>query len=278
MKYKYVADSCCEFPDFFAETHDCVRVPLTIMVGSDTFIDDDTFNQAEFLKKVAEYPKCPKSSCPSPESYMKAFDGDADAVFVTTLSADLSGSYNSAMLARELYLEENPKKKIHVFNSESASGGEAQILMKAAELAEQGLSFEEIVEKTTEFARSQQTYFVLESLETLRKNGRLSAMKALAATALNIKPVCKSNHGVIEQVAIARGMKKALDKMVDMSLEAVPDTKDRTLYISHVNCKERAEKVLASYVAKAEFARTIINDTAGISSMYANDGGIIVTI
>ena len=278
MKYKYVADSCCEFPAFFTETHDCERVPLTIMVGEETFIDDESFNQAEFLKKVAAYPKCPKSSCPSPEAYMRAFDGDADEIFVSTLSAELSGSYNSAVLARDLYLEEHPEKKIHVFNSESASGGEAQVLMKAAELAEQGLSFEEIVEKTSEYVHGMQTYFVLESLETLRKNGRLSAMKALAATALNIKPVCKSNHGVIEQVAIARGMKKALDKMVDMSLEVVGDTKDKTLYISHTNCHERAEKVLAAYVAKAEFKRTVINDTAGISTMYANDGGIIVTL
>ena len=277
MKFKYVADSCCEFPKFFSDMHDCVRVPLTIMVGEDTFIDDDSFNQAEFLSKVAAYPMCPKSSCPSPESYMQAFEGDADAIFVVTLSAELSGSYNSAVLAKNLYEEEHPGKKIHVFNSESASGGEAQTLIKAAEYAEAGLSFEEIVEKTTEYVRSQQTFFVLESLETLRKNGRLSAMKALAATALNIKPVCKSNHGVIEQVAIARGMKKALDKMVDMSLETMPDTKDRMLFISHVNCKDRAQAVLDRYLEKAEFKKTVIIDTAGISSMYASDGGIIVT-
>ncbi len=280
MKIRYVGDSCCEFPEDFRKEHDCVNVPLTIMVGDDVIIDDASFDQADFLKKVAAYPKCPKSSCPSPEQYMSAFEGDVDIVFVTTLSSELSGSYNSAVLAKQLYEEDHPdeKKKIHVFNSYSASCGEMQVLLKAAELVEQGLSFEEVVEKTEKFAYDDlKTYFVLESLEALRKNGRLSTMKALAATALSIKPICIGNHGIIEQVAIARGMKKALDKMVSHSLEQVSSTEDRILFISHCNCEKRAEEVAALYIAKAKFKETRIIDMAGISSLYACDGGIIAT-
>ena len=280
MKIRYVGDSCCEFPEDFRKEHDCVNVPLTIMVGDDVIIDDASFDQADFLKKVAAYPKCPKSSCPSPEQYMSAFEGDVDIVFVTTLSGELSGSYNSAVLAKQLYEEDHPdeKKKIHVFNSYSASCGEMQVFLKAAELAEQGLSFEEIVEKTENFVYNDlKTYFVLESLEALRKNGRLSTMKALAATALSIKPVCIGNHGVIEQVAIARGMKKALEKMVSHSLEQVSSTEDRILFVSHCNCEKRAEEVAALFIAKAKFKETRIIDMAGISSLYACDGGIIAT-
>lgn len=280
MKIRYVGDSCCEFPEDFKKEHDCVNVPLTIMVGDDVIIDDASFDQADFLKKVAAYPKCPKSSCPSPEQYMSAFEGDVDIVFVTTLSSELSGSYNSAVLAKQLYEEDHPdeKKKIHVFNSYSASCGEMQVLLKAAELVEQGLSFEEVVEKTEKFAYDDlKTYFVLESLETLRKNGRLSTMKALAATALSIKPVCIGNHGVIEQVAIARGMKKALEKMVSHSLEQVSSTEDRVLFVGHCNCEKRAEEVAALFIAKAKFKETRIINMAGISSLYAGDGGIIAT-
>ncbi len=280
MKIRYVGDSCCEFPEDFRKEHDCVNVPLTIMVGDDVIIDDASFDQADFLKKVAAYPKCPKSSCPSPEQYMSAFEGDVDIVFVTTLSGELSGSYNSAVLAKQLYEEDHPdeKKKIHVFNSYSASCGEMQVLLKAAELVEQGLSFEEVVEKTEKFAYDDlKTYFVLESLEALRKNGRLSTMKALAATALSIKPVCIGNHGVIEQVAIARGMKKALEKMVSHSLEQVSSTEDRILFVSHCNCEKRAEEVAALFIAKAKFKETRIINMAGISSLYACDGGIIAT-
>ncbi|XME00983.1 DegV family protein [Lachnospiraceae bacterium C1.1] len=278
MKFKYVADSCCEFPDFFEDDHDCVRVPLTINVGKTVFIDDASLNMNKFLESIDEYPKCPKSACPSPELYMKAFEGDADVIFVATLSAELSGSYQSARLAATIYEEEHPGKKIHVFNSESASSGEAQALMKAAEYADMGLSPDEIISKTEDFIHNNmQTFFVLENMEVLRKNGRLSRMKTLVAQALNIKPVCLGVHGVIEQAVLARGMAKALDKMVELSLAKIKDTKDRTLFITHVNCRERAEKVMARYISKAEFARTVILNTAGISSLYAGRGGIIVT-
>ncbi|MCR4893033.1 MAG: DegV family protein [Lachnospiraceae bacterium] len=280
MKCKYVADSCCEFPEEFQSSHLCQNVPLTITVGDETIIDDETFNQADFLKKVASYPKCPHSACPSPEQYMQAYEeGDADIIFVTTLSSELSGSYNSAVLGMNLFLEEHPEKKVHVFNSRSASCGEAQTLLKAASLIEAGKSFEETVEETERFVYDDlQTYFVLESLEALRKNGRLSRMKALAINVLNIKPICFGNKGIIEQCGIARGMKKALEKMVELSLRSVEDTKKRILCISHCNCRKRAEEVLKSYLAKAEFLCTYILDTAGISSLYASDGGIIVTI
>ncbi|MCR5527558.1 MAG: DegV family protein [Lachnospiraceae bacterium] len=284
MKYKYVADSCCEFPDFFTETHDCANVALTIEVGDRTFVDDETFHQADFLSAVKAYPKAPKSSCPSPEAYMNAFDGDADVVFVTGLSSELSGSYNSAILAKNLYEEEHPEKKIFVFNSESASCGEFQIMLKAAELVDEGKDLDEIVKEVENFAHNQQlTYFVLESMEALRKAGRLSAMKAMAATALNIKPVCIGLHGTIEQESVARGMNKALAKMTELSLgklkkTGIPDTKDRTLCITHVNCPERAAKVLAMYVAEAEFKRTVIIEAKGVTTLYAADGGIIVTM
>lgn len=278
MKVRFVADSCCEFPEEFKEKYDCVSVPLTIEIGDHIVTDDETFDQKDFLTRVAAYPKCPRSSCPSPELFMKAYSGDADMIFVTTLSAELSGSYNSALLAKKLYEEEHGEKKIHVFNSCSASGGEMLGLLKAAEYLEAGFSFEEITKKTEDFIYNEQsTYFVLESLETLRKNGRLSRLKSIAAAALNIKPVCAGDKGTIVQLALARGMKNALMKMIDISLEKVRDTENRILFITHCNCRKRAEEVLTSYLNKAKFAKTYILDTAGISSLYAGDGGIIVS-
>ncbi len=278
MKIRLIGDSCCEFPEDILNKYECLRVPLTIQVGEDNVIDDDTFDQEDFLKKVAAYPKCPRSSCPSPDLYIKAYEGDADVIFVSTLSASLSGSYNSAVLAKKLYEEEGGSSRIHVFNSNSASGGEAQVLIKAASLMEEGFSFEETVEKTEAFINNEmRTYFVLESLETLHKNGRLSRLKYMTASALNIKLVCAGDKGTIIQLALARGMKRALEKMIDISLEKVRNTEERILLISHCNCRKRAEAVLSSYIEKAKFAKTYILDTAGISSLYAGDGGIIVT-
>ncbi|NBH83596.1 DegV family protein [bacterium C-53] len=278
MSYKIVVDSCCELPENFKNRVNCEIVPLGIQVDDYRILDDETFNQKEFLKRAAASPNCPKSSCPSPERYMEAFKGEDENIYVVTLSAELSGSYNSAELAKNLYLEENPKKNIHIFNSRSASGGETQIAFWVSEQEAKGLSFDEIVQETEKKIDEMGTYFVLESLEALRKNGRLSNIKAFVANTLNIKPVMgRTVQGTIIQLGQARGMNKALAKMIEHSLGEIKDTENRRLIITHCNCPERAEEVRRSYLAKAKFCESYVMDTRGISTLYASDGGIIVT-
>ena len=114
MSYKITIDSCGELLNEWKEDERVESVPLTLMVGDESIIDDQTFDQKSFLKKVAECPECPKSACPSPECYMKAYENEAEHIYAVTLSSELSGSYNSAVLGKNLYLEEHPEKKIHV--------------------------------------------------------------------------------------------------------------------------------------------------------------------
>ena len=147
MKYKIVVDSCCELPDPYKKEERFQRIPLGLEVGDYRILDDDSFDQKEFLEKVAAYPQCPKSSCPSPERFMEAYHCEAEEVYVVTLSSHLSGSYNSAELGRNLYHEKYGGKKIHVVDSESASCGETQLAMRIMQYKEAGLSFEETVEK-----------------------------------------------------------------------------------------------------------------------------------
>ena len=278
MTIKIVADSCCEFPEELKREVTCVNVPLILMLGEQTVMDDESFEQKSFLKMVSECKGVPRSACPSPEKYMSAYEGDEDCVFVVTLSSALSGSYNTAVLAKELYEEEHgTDKKIYVFDSKSASGGEAQVAIKAAELYRQGKSYEEIVEETESFIAGMNTYFVLESLDVFRKNGRLSNTKAFAANMLSLKPVCKGVNGIVESASIQRGIKNALKKMVEISLEGIKDTKERILIINHCNCYERAAGVLADFISRVEFKKTMILDTRGVSTLYASDGGIIVS-
>ena len=279
MSYKIVVDSCCELPREYRENSHFEIVPLTLIVG-DSYekADDDSFDQAEFLKAVAECPTCPKSACPSPERYMEAYNTDAERVYVVTLSAKLSGSYNSAVLGSNLYHETYGDKDIYVVDSKSASCGETQIAVKIAQLEEEGLSFNEITEKIEEFVKDMHTYFVLDNLETLRKNGRLSRVKALVASTLSIKPVMGENDGAIIQLGQAIGIKKALTKMVDTVIKNTSDTEGKTLMITHCNNVERAEFVKKQLEDKAKFKSILIMDTAGISSMYANDGGVIIAV
>ena len=172
MRYKIVIDSCGELLDEWKNDERFESVPLTLMVGAEQIIDDETFNQADFLKKVAACPECPKSACPSPERYMRAYNCEAEHIYAVTLSSELSGSYNSALLGRNLVLEDHPEKKIHVFNSRSASIGQSLIGMKIRECEEAGMSFEDVVETVEHYIEGQHTFFVLENLDTLRKNGR----------------------------------------------------------------------------------------------------------
>ena len=144
MSYKIIIDSCGEFLNEWKDDERFESVPLTLNVGGETVIDDDTFDQAEFLKKVAACPECPKSACPSPERYMKAYECEADHIYAVTLSSELSGSYNSAVLGKDLFLEENPGRNVYVFNSRSASVGETLIGIKIQECEEAGCSFREL--------------------------------------------------------------------------------------------------------------------------------------
>ncbi len=277
MSYKIVVDSCCEIPEELKRDDRIESVPLGIQVGDYHIMDDEHFDQAEFLRRVAECPKCPKSSCPSPERFLQAYRSDVERVYVVTLSSHLSGSYNSAVLGKNLYLEKYGEKQIHVIDSESACGGETQIALKLMELEEKGLSFEQIVSRIESFRSSVHTYFVLDNLETLRKNGRLSSVKALVASTLNIKPVMAGDKGIIVQRGQGIGIKKALAKMAEMAVRELSGQGKRTLIVSHCNAPERAEQVKRMILDKQSFARVYITDTTGIGSMYANDGGVVVT-
>ena len=278
MSYKIVADSCCEFPAEYEKDPHYERVPLGLEVEDELSMDDENFDQAYFLKKVAMSQKCPKSFCPSPEKFMEAYRTEAENVFVFTLSSKLSGSYNSAELGKKLYHERYGEKNIFVCDSESASCGETQLSMLAASWSEQGLAFDEICGRLSDFRDHMNTYFVLDNLETLRKNGRLSGVKALVASTLSIKPVMGATKGEIIQLGQSVGIKKALAKMAETVAKEAVNPQEKTLMITHCNCPERAESVKKMILEKIQCRDVLIMDTKGVSSMYANDGGVIVTL
>ena len=277
MSFHIVCDSCTDLTEEDLKKGCYTLVPLTLLVDGEEIIDDETFDQADFLAKVAASKESVKSACPAPESYMEAYS-KADDIYVVTLSAELSGSYNSAVLGKNLYEEENGTKNIHVVNSRGAAATQVLIARKLNEYASQGMPFEEVVDKIEEYTTSLRTYFVLETLEVLRKNGRLSRLSATIAGALNIKPVMiGTRDGVIQKAAQARGMKKALAKMVEHMGSEGRDLTRRQFVISHCNCYERAVYV-KELIKKHLHAEDVdIVDTKGVSSLYACDGGIIVS-
>ncbi len=275
MKFKIVGDSCTDFTPEDLKKEYVVSVPLTIDVDGYEIIDDKNFDQADFLKRVAESEECPKSACPSPELYMESFLG-ADEVYVITLSSKLSGSYNSAELAKKMYEEEHPEVQIHVFDSKSASCGQLLLAHLIEKYALEGLEFNDIVKKVSVVRDDMHTAFVLESLEALRKNGRLTGVKAIVADTLNIKPYMKAEDGVITQGGQARGIKRAISKMVDYVGEVGKNLTDKTVIIANCNCYDRAKELEKDLLSRYHFKESLVIDTKGISSLYASDGGVII--
>lgn len=279
-KYCVIGDSCMDLTKDLKNDPRFRLVPLTLQVG-DTFVtDDESFDQKAFLKLTAESSEVPHSACPSPEAYRKAIcEAEAEMVFIVTLSEHLSGSYNAAVLGKNLYEEEHANgSRVHVFSSDSASVGETLIGLKICEMAEQGCGFEEIIEGIDRFRKEQmKTFFVLDDMEALRKNGRLSGLTALVVNTLNIRPVMTADSGRIARYGQAHGTKKALAKMAAALAEQIgADAPNRILAIAHCNCVERAREVKRLCTSLAKFRDVMIVDTAGVSSLYACDGGIIV--
>jgi len=278
MAWKIVADSGTDIIPDYAGTPQYTVVPLIITTGVQEYIDNGSLPTKDLIARMAASEDGTKTSCPPPQWFMDTFGGDED-VFVITLSSELSGSYNSAMQAKAMYLEEHPKKKIHIFNSRSASAGQSAVVHKVFALCASGLSFDEVVAAADKYIARLTTLFVLENLDNLRKNGRLSHIQAIITGTLHIKLVMEGTPaGTIDKVGQALNINSALSKMADQVAISASKvgTEGRTLFISHCNCEDRAIYMRNLLYKKTSFRSAIICRTRGLSTVYASDGGIVV--
>lgn len=275
-----LADSCCDLsPELLKKTQAKIA-PLTITIDDTHYVDDGTVDIPPYLAAMKASKNPVRSACPSPDLYaedIRATEGDC---FIVTLSAKLSGSHNAASLGAQLAQEDMPEKKVHVFDSESASAGETYIALMIHDLIAAGKSFEQIVELVEEKIRSMHTLFVLDSLDNLVKNGRISRTVALLANVLSIRLLMSDDgHGAIKNISKARGIKGALGQMVETCrkhTEGLAAASQR-LVISYCNCPERARQVRDLIREKCPaIGEIIMTPTSALSSMYANDGGIVI--
>ena len=273
--YKRQVDSCCDLTPAQLREECFLSVPLRIQVGSHTVVDDASFDQADLLWRMKECQSAPRTACPSPAQYLDAFDCGADDVYVVTLSALLSGSHNAAAQARLLWLEEHPNARVHIFNSCSASAGEVLVALKIQELACSGMDFTTVVSHVSRYINEMETYFVLETLDNLKKNGRLTKTQALVTSTLKIKLLMGATpEGEICKRGQALSVKQALSKMVSL-MAADPKHAGRRLAITHCNCLERAFYLKELALKQCRFEQVVISDTGGIATVYANDGGVV---
>lgn len=273
--YKIIGDSCTDLTKEMMLYGSYVKVPLTIEIGPDMIIDDESFDQKVMLEKMAAWSDAPKTACPSPAQYLAEFEEGKDN-YVVSLTAKLSGSYNAAMQAASIYADEGGKANVYVFNSRSASCGQVQIALLIRDLCEQGKSFDEVVQTVEAYISRMKTLFVLENLDNLRKNGRLTKVQALVTGALRVKLFMgATREGEIEKLGQGLTTKQTIARMIS-AVVSDEDHVGRRLVISHCNCPERAEYLKQQFSEKCRFSEIIVVPMGGISTVYAYDGGTII--
>ncbi|TDO92143.1 DegV family protein with EDD domain [Halanaerobium saccharolyticum] len=276
MDFKIIVDICCDLTEELRKRFNISTAPLSIDVGNRHFVDDEDLDREGLLNAMRNSSEAPKTASPGPGPFLDLYR-KYENIFVVTLSKELSATYQNAVLAKEMLMEEAENKFVKVFNSFSASAGETMIAYKLGELIEAGLTREEIVEKTEKYVEEMQTLFVLDSLDNLIKAGRMGKLKGKIASFFNIKPVLGATaEGTITLVDKARGSKRAVRKLIDKIGEKGENLEQKVLGIAHCNALEKAEFIKEQASEKYNFREIIIVETAGISTVYANEGGIVL--
>lgn len=276
MNYKIVVDSCCDLSAEQKREMQVTTVPLTLMIGEDGYIDDDTLDLPGFMNKMKHYPGKIGSAAPSPMLYQEAFQG-SHTTYAITLSSNLSGSYSSAMMGKAMAEEADRESDVHVFDSKSASAGQVLLALKLRKLIEARLQKSEIIAKIESFIREMKTYFVLDNLDNLVKNGRLHKITGKLISILHIKPILGSDgDGNIALYGNARGEKQIINKLADTIEQSGRKTDGESMVITHCNNPTLAEKLKDVVMQRYRFEEIVILPTKGLSSLYANEKGIII--
>lgn len=281
MKIQLIADSCCDTTPAMRKSLGLELVPLKITVEGREFVDDETLSVKELLAAMKASKKPISTAAPSPEDYA-ALMRCSEASVVVTLSSKLSGSYNAAMAGRNIVLEETPDKKVMVFDSKSAASGELRIVMRICELMDQGQDFDAICGQIPAYIDGMRTFFVLEDLSNLVKNGRIPKLSGMLGTVLMLRPIMGENgEGEIIPLEKVRGTAKALARLVDLvaerTLKALP--KSLLMTMSYCNNAQRAGELKKQFLAKCPaLSDVLLSPTGGLSTSYANDGGIIIAL
>ena len=271
---KIIADSSCDTSKEILERTKVEKVPFNIEIDGEHYIDHEDLDIEEFVRLMDAGEKTPKSSAPSPQLFIDRFEESAEN-FVITISSKLSATYSNACLAKDMFLE-NHKTKIHVIDSKSASAGETLVAIKLREFIEENNSFEEITGRIEEFVSNMKTFFILDEYDNLVKNGRMKQLAGAFIKALSIKPIMGADDGSIKLFGKGRGYQKAVQNLVKLVGEQKKDLKESILVIAHCNAKDRALNCKEMIEEKYNFKKIEIVETGMLSSVYANNGGIVI--
>ena len=248
--------------------------PLKIITVTQEFVDDTNLNVEEMVDFFRSYKEKSKTSCPNPGDWLTAF-ADADDVFCVTITSGLSGSYNAACVAKEMYEAENPGRRVLVIDSLSAGPELVLIVEKLQQLITAGNPYEEICQQIEQYIKTTGLLFALASLQNFAANGRVPMAVAKIAGVLGIRVIGKaSQQGTLQPLDKARGEAKSFKKLLE-HLQADGLNKGK-VRIAHCQ-NETAANTLSEMIRTAfPQADVTVDKCLGLCSYYAEEGGILV--
>ncbi|MEG0546075.1 MAG: DegV family protein [Oscillospiraceae bacterium] len=276
MKWKIAVDSGCELRKLNGLALDTgfTNVPLKIIIGDEDFTDTEDLNTAMLLQKISEYKGASSTACPSPDAWYNEFV-EADFSVAITITGSLSGSYNSAMVAKDMVLEEYPDKKILIVNSLSTGPEMTLCAYKINELINEGNNFDDLCEKFAEYNKNSHLLFLLKSFDNLAKTGRVSKAVAKIAGVMHIQIVGKaSDEGTLEILQKCRGTAKSYDAIIEGIKNS--NYKNGKIAICHAQ-NENGAKILKQKLMDELGAKLVsILPASGLCCFYAEEGGLLV--
>ena len=271
-KMKIVADSSCDL--FVLKQAEFSAAPMKIITAEREFVDDRSLDVEEMVAYMDKYKGKSKSSCPNTNDWLEAF-GDADDIFCVTITSGLSGSYNSACVAKEIYEAEREGRRVFVVDSLSAGPEVTMIVEKLEEMIENKISYEEICAQIAAYTKKTGLTFMLKSLKTFANNGRVSP---LVAKLVGIAGICivgkASAEGTLEPLHKCRGEKRSLETLV--SVLQAEGYRGGKISIGHCQNEAAAGSLKALILEKFSQALVEIHKFKGLCSFYAEKGGVLV--
>ena len=240
MSIRIIADTMCDVPEEFVRRYNIKVMPLKVHFGEESFLDGIDITAEEFFERLAKVDELPKTSQVTPLEFIKAFSEELEKgnTIITVLgSSHLSGTYNSAVLAKQ----QLGNKNIYIIDSEAITLGAGMLVIKAARLAEEGKSAEEIVRTIEESKKRMRQFLIIGDLKYIYKGGRISFSSSVIGSVLNIKPILTMTDGKLEMIEKSRGVKKAISILLDMIKNKGWTFNDKIIGINHTLCPEYAD-------------------------------------
>lgn len=277
MSWSIVSDSSIDMrsADFTNKEIKFITVPLKIVIGDKEYIDDESPDINNLLSDMKASKKASSSACPSPEMFAEAFR-QSDNTICISMTSGLSGTYNSACIARDMVKEEFPEKNIYVIDTKATAGVMVLAVRMAEKLIEAGDNFKAICEKLDEYVKTLHITFTLSCFDNLVKAGRMSSFAGLLATKLGIHAVAKnSSEGKIEVIKKTRGEDRAMDSIVEFMGET-KDMKDLPVVISHCNNETGAKKLADLIKTRLLTSDITILTCKALTTFYAMEKGLLI--